>query len=110
MIARAGNETRPAHPRIHHFHLEMKAREINRRRQPRRSAADDEAVIIGFAHARLARPKRVGSGADCRSGRCMTWRASILTLYPEMFPGPLGQSPAARALAEGPWYARKSVG
>ncbi|HEY9554696.1 tRNA (guanosine(37)-N1)-methyltransferase TrmD [Allosphingosinicella sp.] len=33
----------------------------------------------------------------------MTWRASILTLYPEMFPGPLGQSLAGRALAEGTW-------
>ena len=27
----------------------------------------------------------------------------ILTLYPEMFPGPLGQSLAGRALAEGRW-------
>ena len=29
--------------------------------------------------------------------------ASILTLYPEMFPGPLGHSLAGRALAEGRW-------
>ena len=28
----------------------------------------------------------------------MTWRASILTLFPEMFPGPLGHSLADRAL------------
>ncbi len=33
----------------------------------------------------------------------MTFRATILTLYPEMFPGPLGQSIAGRALAEGKW-------
>jgi len=33
----------------------------------------------------------------------MNWRASILTLYPEMFPGPLGQSLAGRALADGLW-------
>lgn len=33
----------------------------------------------------------------------MTWSASILTLYPEMFPGPLGQSLAGRALGEGTW-------
>ena len=33
----------------------------------------------------------------------MTWRATILTLYPEMFPGPLGQSLAGRALSEGVW-------
>jgi len=29
--------------------------------------------------------------------------ANILTLYPEMFPGPLGGSMAGRALAEGKW-------
>ena len=33
----------------------------------------------------------------------MAWRATILTLYPEMFPGPLGHSLAGRALAEGLW-------
>lgn len=33
----------------------------------------------------------------------MTWRATILTLYPEMFPGPLGVSLAGRALASGKW-------
>ena len=33
----------------------------------------------------------------------MTFAASVLTLYPEMFPGPLGASLAARALAEGRW-------
>ncbi|HEV2747560.1 MAG TPA: tRNA (guanosine(37)-N1)-methyltransferase TrmD [Allosphingosinicella sp.] len=33
----------------------------------------------------------------------MAFRATILTLYPEMFPGPLGHSLAGRALAEGLW-------
>jgi tRNA (guanine37-N1)-methyltransferase len=33
----------------------------------------------------------------------MTFRATVLTLYPEMFPGPLGQSIAGRALEEGKW-------
>ena len=33
----------------------------------------------------------------------MTWRASVLTLFPEMFPGPLGLSLAGRALREGRW-------
>ncbi len=33
----------------------------------------------------------------------MTFRATILTLYPEMFPGPLGQSIAGRALADRKW-------
>jgi tRNA (guanine37-N1)-methyltransferase len=33
----------------------------------------------------------------------MTFAATILTLYPEMFPGPLGHSIAGRALAEAKW-------
>jgi tRNA (guanine37-N1)-methyltransferase len=33
----------------------------------------------------------------------MTWRASVLTLFPEMFPGPIGQSLAGRALEAGRW-------
>lgn len=33
----------------------------------------------------------------------MTWRATVLTLFPEMFPGPLGVSLAGRALASGLW-------
>jgi tRNA (guanine37-N1)-methyltransferase len=35
----------------------------------------------------------------------MTWRASVLTLFPDMFPGPLGLSLAGRALADGIWSA-----
>ncbi len=31
------------------------------------------------------------------------WSATVLTLFPEMFPGSLGQSLAGRALAEGIW-------
>ncbi len=33
----------------------------------------------------------------------MSWRASVLTLFPEMFPGPLGISLAGKALANGTW-------
>ena len=33
----------------------------------------------------------------------MSWRAQVVTLYPEMFPGPLGVSLAGRAMAEGAW-------
>jgi tRNA (guanine37-N1)-methyltransferase len=33
----------------------------------------------------------------------MTFRATVLTLFPEMFPGPLGISLAGRALADGVW-------
>jgi tRNA (guanine37-N1)-methyltransferase len=32
-----------------------------------------------------------------------TWRATVLTLFPEMFPGPLGVSLAGKALAAGLW-------
>ncbi|HML13102.1 MAG TPA: tRNA (guanosine(37)-N1)-methyltransferase TrmD [Xanthobacteraceae bacterium] len=31
------------------------------------------------------------------------WRASVLTIFPEMFPGPLGLSLAGKALANGVW-------
>src|SRR6266536_3363336 len=33
----------------------------------------------------------------------MTWRASVLTLFPEMFPGPLAHSLAGRALQASVW-------
>ncbi|HTQ71545.1 MAG TPA: tRNA (guanosine(37)-N1)-methyltransferase TrmD [Acidocella sp.] len=33
----------------------------------------------------------------------MSWRADILTLFPSMFPGPLGSSLAGRALEEQKW-------
>jgi tRNA (guanine37-N1)-methyltransferase len=33
----------------------------------------------------------------------VTWAAAVLTLFPEMFPGPLGASLAGRALGEGKW-------
>ena len=31
------------------------------------------------------------------------WRATVLTLFPDMFPGPLGVSLAGKALASGVW-------
>src|SRR5215216_3906383 len=48
----------------------------------------------------------VGSSSiprPARSAKAMPWRASILTLFPEMFPGPLGLSLAGKALAAGVW-------
>lgn len=39
-----------------------------------------------------------GPGADAAG-----WRAVVLTLFPEMFPGPLGHSLAGRALERGAW-------
>src|SRR5437588_4700816 len=44
------------------------------------------------------------SPMDCDSGgSAMTFRASVLTLYPDMFPGPLGISLAGKALQERIW-------
>ncbi|MGF7202526.1 tRNA (guanine37-N1)-methyltransferase [Sphingobium olei] len=45
---------------------------------------------------RLVRGAPAGTAA-------MSFTAQVLTLYPEMFPGPLGLSLAGRALAEGKW-------
>lgn len=36
----------------------------------------------------------------------MSWRADVLTLFPAMFPGPLGESLAGRALENGIWSLR----
>ena len=33
----------------------------------------------------------------------MMWRATVLTIFPEMFPGPLGVSLAGKALGSGLW-------
>ena len=31
------------------------------------------------------------------------WQATVLTVFPEMFPGPLGQSLAGKGLEKGSW-------
>ena len=36
----------------------------------------------------------------------MSWQATVVTLFPEMFPGPLGQALAGRALENGVWTCR----
>ncbi len=36
----------------------------------------------------------------------MSWRASVLTIFPEMFPGPLAHSLSGKALAAGLWSLR----
>src|SRR5436305_511148 len=56
----------------------------------------------------MIRQSRMGSSMrcpmDCDSGgSAMPFHASALTLYPEMFPGPLGVSLAGRALQDGIW-------
>src|ERR1041385_6130713 len=56
----------------------------------------------------MIRQSRIGSSMrslmDCDSGgSAMPFRASVLTLYPDMFPGPLGVSLAGKALSDGIW-------
>ena len=41
--------------------------------------------------------------AEMKTPDVKPWRATVLTLFPEMFPGPLGVSLAGRALASGLW-------
>src|SRR5258708_11886972 len=49
------------------------------------------------------RVKPAYDGPRILHGSNMTWRATVLTLFPEMFPGPLGVSLAGKALASGLW-------
>ena len=41
--------------------------------------------------------------AEIKTPEAKPWRATVLTLFPEMFPGPLGVSLAGKALASGLW-------
>ncbi len=41
--------------------------------------------------------------AQARAAGGPAWTAAVLTIFPEMFPGPLGHSLAGRALSEGVW-------
>jgi len=41
--------------------------------------------------------------AETKASETKIWRATVLTLFPEMFPGPLGVSLAGKALASGLW-------
>src|SRR5947209_17479872 len=52
--------------------------------------------------ARRKRP-RIAARFRPRHQKPMAWRATVLTLFPEMFPGPLGASLAGDALARGLW-------
>ncbi len=62
---------------------------------PFTDAAVPEIDIAGAPHGRRA--------ARPRPSDATMWRATILTLFPEMFPGPLGLSLAGKALASGLW-------
>jgi tRNA (guanine37-N1)-methyltransferase len=55
-------------------------------------------AVFGYSHFHIC-----FAGMDSREVASMTFQAQIITLYPEMFPGPLGVSLAGRALAENKW-------
>ncbi len=45
----------------------------------------------------------VNSNGQDQAGERLAWRARVLTLFPDMFPGPLGQSLSGQALSDGLW-------
>ena len=47
--------------------------------------------------------QRTESESVMTSGEAQVWTASVATLFPKMFPGPLGFSLAGKALADGRW-------
>ncbi len=58
--------------------------------------------------AARARISSIAASASCRAmsgsrSDLMTWRATVLTLFPEMFPGPLGVSLLGRARQKKLW-------
>ena len=52
---------------------------------------------------RLSSDLRADPASGPAPGVAPPWCASVLTLFPDMFPGPLGQSLAGRALQAGVW-------
>jgi tRNA (guanine37-N1)-methyltransferase len=46
---------------------------------------------------------RDGLWSSSQPGASDMWRAGVLTIFPDMFPGPLGLSLAGKALAAGAW-------
>ena len=50
MVAGAGDLRRPAVARVEHLQRQMEAGEIDRRGQPGRAAADDQAIERGVVH------------------------------------------------------------
>jgi len=53
------------------------------------------------AYSKRSRNPHRAAGAD--PDLVAVWQATVLTIFPEMFPGPLGQSLAGRARAIGAW-------
>ncbi len=61
------------------------------------------AGALQFGHGAGGRYRARPHRARAARGPRMTWRATVLTILPEMFPGPLGASLAGKALSESKW-------
>ena len=59
----------------------------------------DKADKMNDSDSEIAQ-KAAGSVSDCPKP---LWQATVLTLFPEMFPGPLGHSLAGKSLNDGIW-------
>src|SRR3984893_10869624 len=75
--------------------------------RPRRCIGGRDAGRAGARDLRFRsrRHPRTGAGrcAAAGRGRAMTWSATVLTIFPEMLPGPLAFSLAGKALRAGLW-------
>ena len=73
---------------------------------PRRSEIERRAHWTKGAHEvikrRLRGPVSGGAGLGAEN-RVTAWQARVLTIFPEVFPGPLGTSLAGKALTQGLW-------
>lgn len=60
-----------------------------------------DRIVVAMPEETLGEnnPPLSGGGEE----RAMTFHATVLTIFPDMFPGPLGQSLAGKALAAGAW-------
>ena len=86
-----------------------------RRRRPRRDqAAGRRRAADGAVHRRRGagdRHRRRAAWSSCRSTHdrvTAMWRATVLTLFPEMFPGPLGAEPRRQGAGGGRLVARRA--
>src|SRR5690349_20634312 len=66
---------------------------------PRLDSARGRLVVEPREEFLAAPPPQAGKGEE----GAMSWSATVLTLFPEMFPGPLGASLAGKALEAGIW-------
>ena len=83
--------------------------EIKRDRAPLELRALHQRHGAGRRHrvkAASSFPKRASRSSPpttAKKSGAMTWAATVLTVLPEMFPGPLGMSLSGKALAEDRW-------